>query len=191
MKILYLITGLGVGGAERVVVDLATQMHLRGHQVKIIYLKGDVHVKPELADIEVICIGLDNMLCILNSLNKFNSIVAEFKPDIVHAHMVHANIFARISRLFKPFPRLICTAHNSNEGGKLRMLIYHFTNRFSDLNTNVSKEATSRFIQMKAFDKNAIAVYNGVNLDKFKKNRMLNKADYIGTEKSFTSSWAF
>ena len=40
MNILYLITGLGGGGAEKVVADLADQMVFLGHEVKIAYLKG-------------------------------------------------------------------------------------------------------------------------------------------------------
>lgn len=41
MKILYVITGLGLGGAEKVVCDLADQMAENGHEVKIAYLTGD------------------------------------------------------------------------------------------------------------------------------------------------------
>ncbi|MFX7321506.1 glycosyl transferase, partial [Acinetobacter baumannii] len=61
MKILYLITGLGGGGAEKVVADLADQMHLRGHYVKIAYLKGEAIVKPQSADIELICLQLNKV----------------------------------------------------------------------------------------------------------------------------------
>ena len=39
MKILYVITGLGGGGAEKVVANLADQMSEKGHKVKIAYLK--------------------------------------------------------------------------------------------------------------------------------------------------------
>ena len=42
MKILYVITGLGVGGAEKVVCDLADQMILIGHDVNIVYLTVSV-----------------------------------------------------------------------------------------------------------------------------------------------------
>ena len=54
MKILYLITGLGGGGAEKVVADLADQMFQRGYQVKIAYLKGEVVVRPENREIELV-----------------------------------------------------------------------------------------------------------------------------------------
>lgn len=40
MKILFVITGLGVGGAERQVVDLATRLVQLRYHVKICYLTG-------------------------------------------------------------------------------------------------------------------------------------------------------
>ena len=46
MKILYLITGLGGGGAEKVVADLADQMFQRGYQVTLAYLQCAAFVPP-------------------------------------------------------------------------------------------------------------------------------------------------
>ena len=61
MNILYLITGLGGGGAEKVVADLADQMFQHGHQVKIAYLKGEVVVRPENREIELVYLGLESV----------------------------------------------------------------------------------------------------------------------------------
>lgn len=183
MKILYLITGLGGGGAEKVVADLADQMFQRGHQVKIAYLKGDVVVRPENNAIELVYLGLESIKQYTSAYKNYKNLLQTFKPDVVHAHMVHANIFARILRKFRPINKLICTAHNSNEGGKLRMLAYRLTNNLSDLNTNVSKEATQAFIKMQAFDDSAITIYNGIDLNKFNRrkvdqNYLINGCDY-------------
>lgn len=41
MNILYIITGLGIGGAEKVTVDLANLMQDKGNNVAILYLYGD------------------------------------------------------------------------------------------------------------------------------------------------------
>lgn len=169
MKILYLITGLSGGGAEKVVADLADQMVIRGHQVKILYLRGrEIIVRPSSRDIELIYLGFEEPINFYSASNKFQMIVKQFQPDIVHSHMVHANIFSRLNRIFIKINKLICTAHNSNEGGALRMFCYRLTNSFSDINTNVSVEAVETFIKKKAFDKKAIAVYNGIDLNKFK-----------------------
>ncbi|SSV33240.1 glycosyltransferase [Acinetobacter nosocomialis] len=185
MNILYLITGLGGGGAEKVVVDLADQMHLRGHRVKIAYLKGEVIVKPQSADIELICLELNRITQMRHAFKKFKSIIKQFKPDVVHAHMVHANIFARLVRKFIGFPRLICTAHNSNEGGRMRMMLYRFTDILSDLNTNVSHEATLKFVELKAFNENAKTVYNGIDLNKFNRKANLCRYDFVHENQKF------
>ena len=172
MKILYLITGLGLGGAEKVVVDLADQMNALGHNVKIAYLTGEVLVKPNCTDIEIISLGLDSVKDFLSASRKYQRLIKSFRPDVVHAHMVHANIFARLNRAICSFPKLICTAHNSNEGGKARMVAYRLTNHLSDINTNVSEEATGALITKGAFSKNDLmTVYNGIDLRKFEKNQ--------------------
>ena len=54
MNILYLITGLGLGGAEKVVCDLALQMAGKGREVKIAYLTGDKVLSPKSPNIEII-----------------------------------------------------------------------------------------------------------------------------------------
>ena len=170
MKILYVITGLGVGGAEKVVTELADQMLKRGHQVKIAYLKGEAIVCPKSDEIELIYLGFENLKSFRFAYQNYKKILENFQPDVVHAHMVHANIFARVSRTLIPVPKLICTAHNSNEGGQLRMLAYKFTNHLSDLNTNVSDEASKSLIAKGAFNRNNLTtVYNGIDLHKFNK----------------------
>ena len=170
MKILYVITSLGLGGAERVVVDLTDQMNAFGHTVKIAYLKGEVLVRPVSDDIEIIALNLNSKNDLLSASKKYRKLLKQFRPDIVHAHMVHANIFARINRVGAHIPKLICTAHNSNEGGKARMLAYRLTNRLSDINTNVSQEATDSLIRKGAFRKsNVMTVHNGIDLSKFEK----------------------
>lgn len=174
MKILYLITGLGGGGAEKVVVDLADQMSKRGHQIKIAYLKGSIVVRPENHSIELVYLGLETSKDAMNAYQNYKKLINIFNPNVVHAHMVHANIFARISRKFCYVPKLICTAHSNNEGGKARMLAYKLTHNLSDLTTNVSKSATKSFEELGAVPKDGIqTVYNGINLSKFKKDEVL------------------
>lgn len=188
MKILYVITGLGLGGAEKVVCDLADQMSALGHQVKIAYLVGEVLVRPNNIHIEIVPLGLHSLYELYSASKKYKKLIQDFQPDVVHAHMVHANIFARINRIGCAVPKLICTAHNSNEGGKFRMMAYRLTNFLSDFNTNVSQEATESLISKGAFNHNNLTtVYNGIDLSKFK----LLKADKKNDEIIFLSVGRF
>lgn len=169
MKLLYVITGLGGGGAEKVVVELAEQMLQRGHQVKIAYLKGEVVVAPQYLEIELVYLGFENLKTLGRAYKNYNKLIQEFRPDVVHSHMVHANIFARISRKFQPIPKLICTAHSSNEGGRLRMLAYKLTHSLADVTTNVSQAAAQKFEVLGAVPKGRMqTVYNGIDLNRFK-----------------------
>ena len=188
MKFLYVITGLGVGGAEKVVCDLADQMILKGHDVKIVYLTGSVLVKPISSRVELLPLHLNSASNIFCASRKYKKIIRDFSPDVIHSHMIHANIFARLNHLSFKYIRLICTAHNSNEGGQLRMLAYKYTNFLSDLNTNVSQEASESLISKGAFNKNnLITVYNGIDLNKF---NFFNK-DKNSNELSFLSVGRF
>lgn len=168
MKILYVITGLAQGGAERVLCDLANKMFEDGHEVKIAYLTGEIQTKPSYNEIELINIDLSKPLSLPRAYLKLSNIIRQYRPDVVHAHMIHANILTRLVRLSVPMKNLICTAHNSNEGGKWRMLAYRITNSLADSTTNVSKEAVIAFESMKAVPLNEMkTIYNGIDLDRF------------------------
>lgn len=168
MKILYIITGLGQGGAERVVCDLADAMFKKGHEVKIVYLTGDVLTSPKNKEVELVKINLTNSLSLPIAYLKLSNVIRKFKPDIVHAHMVHANILARLVRTTTPMAKLICTAHNSNEGGYIRQLAYRTTHKLANLTTNVSETAVASFEASKAVPKGSmLAVYNGVDFNNF------------------------
>lgn len=94
--------------------------------------------------------------------------IKNYKPDVVHAQMVHANILTRLIRLTTSISKLICTAHSSNEGGILRMLAYRITDSLANLTTNVSSTAVASFELQYAVPKNSmLTVYNGVDFTNF------------------------
>lgn len=168
MKILYIITGLGQGGAERVVCDLADAMYIKGHTVKIAYLTGSVLTKPKSDAIELIPINLTGVKGFPFAYVKISQIIKSYRPDVVHSHMVHANIITRLVKLSIPIKKLISTAHNSNEGGTFRMMCYRATHHLSDITTNVSNEATLAFEHKRAVPrKSMVTIYNGIDLNKF------------------------
>src|SRR5690606_13624490 len=80
----------------------------------------------------------------ISALVKFIRILKLKRPDVVHSNMYHANIFARISRIFNPFPRLISTSHSDFEGGRIRMFIYALTSPLATISTNVSEQAKNK-----------------------------------------------
>ncbi len=192
MRILYVITGLGLGGAEKVVCDLADQMAGKGHKVKIAYLKGDKVISPKLPNIEIIYLGLNGINSFFSASLKYRQLLRKFCPDVVHAHMVHANIFTRLNRIGAKVPRLISSAHSNNEGGRNRMLAYRATHHLADYTTNVSNNACENFRQLKAVPNNDIhVVYNGVDINKFTYHAHTLKSPKINDEKIFIAIGRF
>lgn len=168
MKILLVTTGLGMGGAENVVSNLADELVKLGYKVKIVYLTGEVLISPNSAEVELISIGMNGAKDFFKAYYKLRYILNKFKPDIVHSHMFHSNILSRLLRLSTKVPKLICTAHSNNEGGKLRMLAYRLTDNLADISTNVSEEAVKEFIHKGAVkSEKIVAIPNGVDTDKF------------------------
>lgn len=163
------ITGLGMGGAERVVCDLADKMYEKGNQVKIAYLTGDVLTHPIHDEIELIKVNLNNLGSLLPAYIRLAKIIRKYKPDVVHSHMVHANLLSRLVRLVVPINKLISTAHSNNEGGHMRMVLYRVTHNLANITTNVSKDAALAFESKGAVPKNVIkTIYNGIDPDKFR-----------------------
>lgn len=169
-KILFVLTALGMGGAENQVCSLADKLSQKGYRITIIsILDGEIKIRPKNNNIEIICLNMKkNIFSFFISMMKLKKIIKKEQPDIVHSHMVHANIFSRLLRIFIKIPVLICTAHNKNEGGKLRMFLYRITDRLATISTNVSQEAVDAFIEKKATKLGRmIPIYNGIDTNVF------------------------
>lgn len=176
MKVLLVITGLGMGGAEHVVVNLADELVNRGHEVKIAYLTGLGLVLPSNENIEVIALNMNEYQEIVPTYLKLNKLIRAFKPDVVHGHMFHANILTRLLKISTKIPKLISSAHSTNEGGKTRMLAYRVTDKLADISTNVSDEAVSTFIRKGAVKTGRmVSVTNGIDIIKFSFDKIARK----------------
>ncbi|MEX1663911.1 glycosyltransferase [Zhongshania arctica] len=172
MKILLLITGLEVGGAERQVVDIADGLCRSGHSVKICYLAGKGLVRPESAEIEIIGLNVTkNIGGFLRAYFTLRKTIQEFRPDVVHSHMIHANIMAIMVRFSVRIPRIISSVHTNNVGGKLRILACRTTGLLSDITTNVSEAAVEAYEAKGAIRRGAmVVVANGIDTVRFSPN---------------------
>ena len=168
MKILMVITSLGVGGAEKVVTTLADQLVNMGHEVNIAYLTGEALVVPKNKSVRVINLEVKSFRSLTGGYLKLRKLIDDFKPDVVHSHLVHANILCRTMRLSTNIPRLISSAHNTDEEGWTRFLAYRLTDRITDISTNVSDEAVEAFIQKKAVRRGRmLTLHNGISTTDF------------------------
>lgn len=176
MKILMLSTSLGLGGADREIIGLAANLKKRGHQIKIVAM-----VRLGLMGYEAINQGLDvetlEMEPGIPDIRVFPRLIQLIKtwnPDIVHSHMVHANILARTLRVFTPnLPILVSTAHNvdESEGHNWRDIAYRVTDFLCDTTSNVSQVGVERYIKVGLVPEHKIRfIPNSVDTNRFSPN---------------------
>jgi len=172
----FLITGLSFGGAETQLVRLATRLKGRGWEVKVVTLLPPKAYVEELEKAGISVFSLDIKSKIPNPwpLWLLIRLIRKWHPHIVHSHMIHANIFARIARVFAPVPVLISSAHSIDErgrkgSGRLRTFLYRITDPLCDLTTQVSQAGLERYIQIGAVSRYKIRyIPNGVDTERFR-----------------------
>jgi len=169
MKIVLVITGLGTGGAERLLTNLADCYVALGHEVFLVRCHGVAELCPQDARVTMISLEMRrNLLGVITALYQFRKLLLELRPDVVNSHLVHANIFCRVLRLFVPISILITSAHNTNEESQLRMLGYRLTDRLADISTNVSEEAVNAFEKKRALRPGRmLSILNGIDAQVF------------------------
>ncbi len=112
------------GGAELQVVQLASALRGRGYEVGLFALR-----RGPLAD----TLPLHHLY--------------RFRPHVLHSHLFHANLAARLAGLFLPVPAVISTVHSLAESSRrtgrirLRDLSYHVTDAFAGATVFVSTAA--------------------------------------------------
>lgn len=173
MRILLNITSLGVGGAERLVTGLADCFAESGHQVVVAAFHGEIELRPAHPAILVVSLGMRRSPWgVLAALWRLRRVIESFRPDVVNSHLVHANILTRLLRLVTRMPRLVSSAHNTNEEGRGRMLAYRLTDCLADISSNVSEEAVSAFEEQGALRPGRmVAIHNGVDTTVFSFNK--------------------
>ena len=118
MNVLFIITGLACGGAEKQLLDVCIYLKNNyGCNVKVISIASNNEIIDEfkLSQIDVQVLPMNG----INAFVKLISSIKKFKPDVIHSHMIHANIALALISPFISCKNLFCTSHNIVEGGKI------------------------------------------------------------------------
>ena len=106
-------------------------------------------------------------------LLKLTNYLRRTRPELVHAHMFHASILARLMRIFGG-PPVICTVHNTIEGSQRtgraasREWILRLTNRACQRSTGVSERVKNRYVAESIVPPDRIEVVpNGVDTRRY------------------------
>ncbi|OGY86192.1 MAG: hypothetical protein A2233_00995 [Candidatus Kerfeldbacteria bacterium RIFOXYA2_FULL_38_24] len=175
-KIIYIIDGLKLGGAERMVFELATKIDKKEFNSEVIFLTGskDDYFAVKLAQASIpVKLFLKKSKLNLGLFLRLRHYLAEAKPDIVHTHLFTSDICGSFSARSAGVKVIISTEHNINVNLNF---IYHFLKRRANKNIQTIvavSQAVANYI--KVYDKTASTkikvIYNGVDLTKFSSKR--------------------
>ena len=118
MKILQILTELGPGGAERVVLDLSGELIAEGHSVSVISLKSPPENKTipdSFRAMEIVPEYLHfNSPRDLMRIFSLRAKIKKIAPDIIHSHLVHPNLLARLACIGLGIP-LVNSVHSAKD----------------------------------------------------------------------------
>ena len=151
-RVALLTTSLARGGAESQIVQCAIALRRRGWETAVVSLLDPTAFAGELAaaGVPVHSLGMRPGHADPRGLVRLIGFLRVFRPQILHSHMFHANLVARVVRLFSPVPVVISTLHSIAEssretaGVRWRDLAYRLTDPLADMVTAVSRAVADR-----------------------------------------------
>ncbi len=174
MKVCFLITGLGVGGAERYLLRLVPNLKFEKFIISLTNL-NQFGKQIEKKGIKIYYLG-GNRLNILSTVLKFWNIIKREKPDILDTYLIHSNLFGRFfGRLFG-VKKIISSIRNDYSNLKLLNFIDRISQKLIDRYI-LNSESLLAYVNIK----NKISMHkisiipNGIDLDLLYSNL---KTDY-------------
>ena len=170
MKVLFVITGLFPGGAEKIVLEMVRSLLKAGHQAAVVSLQKEPPAGVRTIVDQLEQLGVHPYFLDLSGFRSFRifrllRIIRTETPDIVHSHLMHANLAVRLIRLFSRFT-LVNTIHIAERRSALKVRLLFWLDRLSfrlaDACTAVSSAAARFHEQRCGLPAGSVRViYNG------------------------------
>jgi len=176
-RVALLTTSLARGGAESQVAQCATALRRHGWETAVVSLLDPAAFAGELAleGVPVHSLRMRPGHPNPRGLLRLMGFLRVFRPQILHSHMFHANLAARVVRLFCPVPVVISTLHSVAEssretaGVQLRDWVYRLTDTLADMVTAVSQAVADRHRSSGAArTPNLRVIPNGVDTSRYR-----------------------
>lgn len=162
MKILYVITALVYGGAEKLLVNTANAM-AKNHEITVCYLKDKSDVANQFDPrVKIIKVPYG-----VKTVPYLRRLFKDLQPDIVHTHCPHADIFSHVAALGLRL-HMVTTLHNVwvkwNAADRVIFFVYRIM--FNLCNTrvvaisDVVREHAMRRLRVKSA--NVIRLHNAI-----------------------------
>lgn len=193
-SLILLTTGLDPDGAENQLVQMALRLKARGWAVKVVSMLPPTASSATLVEllqggqVPLETLNMQRGSADLGALWRLAGLLRREKPQVLHAHMVHANLLARLVRLLAPVPVVVTTAHNIDEGSRLRERAYRLTDGLANITTQVSQAGLERYIALGITPAHKMRfIPNGVDTHRYQPDARVRqqKRDELGLGSEF------
>ncbi|HEX6519514.1 MAG TPA: glycosyltransferase [Streptosporangiaceae bacterium] len=170
MKVLHVITGLDVGGAE---IQLAMLLKYSRHDCEVVtlYNPGPVADQIRASGVSVRDLAMHRNTS-LSALPRLRSIMAAGRYDVVHAHLYRSQVYARPAAKLAGVPVVVTTEHSIGDTHIERRKmtngvrgLYLASEFFSDATIAVSDVVRERLVNWGVRERKITVVPNGLDTD--------------------------
>ena len=178
IKILYVISGLEVGGAETMLKRIVIGIDKKKYYPVVCSLttKGPIGEELEKQKIPVYSLQCKNSLQIFSALKKLKEIIKKEQPKIINGFMMHANLLVRLEKKSKD-QKIICSVRERGIKTKFLNMIDKLTQNKVDKYI-ANAETVKEFMISYGIDKEKIKViYNGIDIENFLKPLSLTEEE--------------
>lgn len=176
VKIIYLITDLITGGAQRALYQLVAHLDDSRFEVTaVVCLYPTEHSGGQLMmaerirslDIPVVDLGMKPKWRV-DALAKLYRLLRQEQPVILHCWMFHANLLGRLIGRMARVPLIITGRRNVKIGSQSRERLKRWTRHWDDHITAVCETARQAEIEHTAvLPEKVTTIYNGIELAQF------------------------
>ena len=169
MTIIHIITGLGGGGAEHVVLELSKSSIDRSIDTLVIPVSDVSAIEGKFRDLKIplFFLHINSAKHLPTGLKRLHSQIKDLDDAVFHCHMFHAFFVALLYSIFYRKIPIVFTLHNNKISSLTRRLIMFFSKSFRKFDIIFSENSKKWYL------KNNAVVPNGIDLNKFACQREL------------------
>ncbi len=179
IRILQMIDGLNVGGAEILLRDLAYELQEAGYHVSVCYRTHG----PVAHDITTMGIPLTRLRRLARVdptlLFQMCQVIRRERPQVVHTHLIKSDFFGRLAARLCGVPVVVSTLHNCDAWAANPLLArtYMLSTLFADELIAVSDEVRTFAIEQMGISATKIhTIPNGVSMARFEQQSTAGQA---------------
>jgi glycosyltransferase involved in cell wall biosynthesis len=179
MRVLFVISELTLGGAQKQVVELARQLVRHGHDCAIYTLNADVPRERELAGSGVELV-VDQKRWKLDPavLARLRRKIVDWRADIVHGFLYDGDIYARIAAFATGVPVLNSERSDNYEISRLQYVAHRLTRGLVDAVVANTRSGSAFAQRLYGYDPARMhVVWNGLRIEDLEREAASN-ADY-------------